>query len=75
MKQTAFANMQVPGVQQHFFAATNHLIARMRKTARTWYQRHSIRAELAQLSWRELDDVGITVTQRRVEIKKPFWRA
>jgi uncharacterized protein YjiS (DUF1127 family) len=75
MKQTAFANMQVPGVQQHFFSVTNQLMARIRKTVHTWYQRHTTRTELAQLSWRELDDVGITVTQRRVEIKKPFWKA
>jgi uncharacterized protein YjiS (DUF1127 family) len=50
-------------------------MARMRKTVHTWYQRHTTRTELAQLSWRELDDVGISVTQRRIEIKKPFWKA
>lgn len=75
MKQTTCTELQVPSVQQQFFSVASHLMVRMRKTVHTWYQRHTTRTELAQLSWWELDDVGITEAQRLDEVNKPFWKA
>lgn len=75
MKQTACVNTQAPGVQQQFFSVADHLIARMCKTMHAWKQRKATRTDLARLSARELDDVGITEAQRLNEINKPFWKA
>ena len=39
-----------------------------------WQQRASERTRLADLTDRDLKDVGLTRDQIRSEIEKPFWR-
>lgn len=43
-------------------------------TLRTWRERAKQRTALAALDDRLLDDVGLTRSQARAEIGKPFWR-
>ncbi|KQW19117.1 hypothetical protein ASC80_16895 [Afipia sp. Root123D2] len=42
---------------------------------RTWHQRFTQRDELAHLTERDLNDVGITWDDVAHEVDKPFWRA
>lgn len=41
----------------------------------TWGRRAHQRRQLAQLSERQLDDIGISREQAQQEAAKPFWRA
>jgi uncharacterized protein YjiS (DUF1127 family) len=50
-------------------------LANMLASLRRWRQRSAQRRRLAGLSYRLLDDMGITEAQRFEEISKPFWRA
>lgn len=43
-------------------------------TALLWRRRAKTRSQLARLSERQLQDVGLTLEQRSAEIAKPFWR-
>jgi uncharacterized protein YjiS (DUF1127 family) len=43
--------------------------------ARVWRERQRIRRQLAFMSERELQDVGICRSEIDCEIAKPFWRA
>ncbi len=49
--------------------------ARVLRTLRTWHQRRSDRAHLAELDARLLADAGLTPRQAAIESGKPFWRA
>ena len=40
----------------------------------TWYQRSRQRQQLAQLSVRQLDDIGLDRATALAEAAKPFWR-
>ena len=40
----------------------------------TWYQRSRQRQQLAQLSARQLDDIGLDRSAALAEAAKPFWR-
>jgi uncharacterized protein YjiS (DUF1127 family) len=50
-------------------------LAFVRRTFAEWLQRSRSRHELAGLSERQRLDVGLTLEQVEVEIRKPFWRA
>jgi uncharacterized protein YjiS (DUF1127 family) len=41
---------------------------------KTWYQRSRQRQQLAQLSDRQLDDIGLDRAAALAEAAKPFWR-
>ena len=40
-----------------------------------WRRRNRERRDLAQLTSRDLSDLGISTSQAEFEINKPFWRA
>ncbi len=42
---------------------------------KTWRERARSRADLASLTPSQLDDIGVTEHQARVEAGKPFWQA
>lgn len=50
------------------------LVARIGSTFDLWRQRRAQRANLALLSDRLLDDIGLTPRQVEIELRKPFWR-
>jgi uncharacterized protein YjiS (DUF1127 family) len=47
----------------------------LRQLLRTWHQRFEQRYELARISERDLNDVGMTWDDVAHEVDKPFWRA
>ena len=53
------------------FAVIEALIA----LARVWRERHRTRRQLAAMSERELQDMGICRSEIADEIGKPFWRS
>ncbi len=58
---------------------TNHhqsgLFARILETLRIWHKRRRDRRVLAQLTPRDLHDVGLSWSDIVYEAEKPFWRA
>jgi uncharacterized protein YjiS (DUF1127 family) len=51
------------------------LLAKLGETIHVWRQRQRERYLLAQLSDRDLHDVGLSWSEIALEAKKPFWRA
>jgi uncharacterized protein YjiS (DUF1127 family) len=51
------------------------IFAELSDTLHTWHQRYQERRELAQLSERELHDIGRSWSDVAYEAEKPFWRA
>ncbi|MDO8401285.1 MAG: DUF1127 domain-containing protein [Bradyrhizobium sp.] len=51
------------------------IFARSLETFRTWRKRQLDRRALAQLSARDLHDVGLSWSDIAYEAEKPFWRA
>ena len=51
------------------------LLARLSETFHVWRQRQIDRRQLAQLSDRDLHDVGLSWSDIALEAEKPFWRA
>jgi uncharacterized protein YjiS (DUF1127 family) len=51
------------------------LVAQLSETLHIWRQRYETRRQLAQLSERELHDVGKSWSDIAFEAEKPFWRA
>ncbi len=49
--------------------------AQLSETLRTWRQRQIQRRQLAELTARDLHDVGLSWSDIAYEAKKPFWRA
>lgn len=45
------------------------------KTLQRWRDRASQRRQLAGLTARELDDIGVSADAAAAEAAKPFWRA
>lgn len=56
--------------QQSWQSTTAALITRLN----TWYQRSHQRRQLALLSDRQLDDIGLDRATALAEAAKPFWR-
>jgi uncharacterized protein YjiS (DUF1127 family) len=50
-------------------------VAGLLALARVWRQRQRIRRQLADMSERELQDIGTCRSEIACEIAKPFWRA
>jgi uncharacterized protein YjiS (DUF1127 family) len=62
----------------HESMINNHgfgLLAKIRETVHVWRQRQIDRRQLAQLSDRDLHDVGLSWSDVALEAEKPFWRA
>jgi uncharacterized protein YjiS (DUF1127 family) len=51
------------------------IFARTLQTFRVWRKRQRDRRQLAQLSTRDLHDVGLSWSDIVYEAEKPFWRA
>jgi uncharacterized protein YjiS (DUF1127 family) len=51
------------------------LFAQLSETFRTWRQRQLQRRQLAELTARDLHDVGLSWSDIAYEAEKPFWRA
>ncbi len=51
------------------------LLAQLSETFHIWRQRQIDRRQLAQLSDRDLHDVGLSWSDVANEAEKPFWRA
>jgi uncharacterized protein YjiS (DUF1127 family) len=51
------------------------LLAQLSETFHIWRQRQIDRRQLAQLSDRDLHDVGLSWSDVAYEAEKPFWRA
>ena len=49
--------------------------AQLGETFRTWRQRQIQRRQLAELTARDLHDVGLSWSDIAYEAEKPFWRA
>ena len=49
--------------------------AQLRETLHIWRQRQRDRRQLAELSARDLHDVGLSWSDVAYEAEKPFWRA
>ncbi len=58
---------------------TNHhgqgILAQIAETLHVWRQRRHDRQQLAELSSRDLHDIGISWSDIVYEAEKPFWRA
>jgi len=48
---------------------------RLNATLDVWQERIQMRRELAELSFRDIQDIGIDQSVVESEIVKPFWRA
>ncbi len=62
----------------HESMINNHqsgILARIGQQFQTWRRRQRDRRALAQLSARELHDVGLSWSDIVYEAEKPFWRA
>jgi uncharacterized protein YjiS (DUF1127 family) len=51
------------------------LLTKLSETFHVWRQRQIDRRQLAQLSDRDLHDVGLSWSDIALEAEKPFWRA
>ena len=51
------------------------IFARIGQTFKIWVKRYQDRRQLAQLSARDLHDVGLSWSDIVYEAEKPFWRA
>jgi uncharacterized protein YjiS (DUF1127 family) len=51
------------------------LVERVRATVDVWNKRIAARRELAELSFRDIQDIGIDQAVVEQEVAKPFWRA
>jgi uncharacterized protein YjiS (DUF1127 family) len=53
----------------------SRFFAKLSETFHTWRQRQIQRRQLAELSARDLHDVGLSWSDIANEAEKPFWRA
>lgn len=51
------------------------ILANMSATLKVWKDRADGRRELAELSFREIQDIGLDQALIAQEIAKPFWKA
>jgi uncharacterized protein YjiS (DUF1127 family) len=51
------------------------LFAQLSETLHVWRERQVARRQLAQLTERDLHDVGLSWSDVAYEAEKPFWRA
>jgi len=54
-----------------FFASLRNRVV---NTLVVWNKRVEVRRELAELSFREIQDIGLDQAEIDIEIAKPFWR-
>jgi len=57
------------------FAGYNGFFAKMGEVFATWKARADYRRELAELSFRDIQDIGLDQAEVTRELAKPFWAA
>lgn len=57
------------------FVAANGFFARLANSVETFKARAAYRRELGELSFRDIQDIGLDQAQIDAEIAKPFWQA
>jgi uncharacterized protein YjiS (DUF1127 family) len=65
-------------IYSHTSMTNNHgsgLFAQLSETFDVWRQRQRDRRQLAEMSPRDLHDVGLSWSDVAYEAEKPFWRA
>jgi len=40
-----------------------------------WYKLHTQRQQLSRLSLNQLEDIGLSTEQAKIEYEKPFWKS
>lgn len=55
------------------FAGLNGFFARLSEIVATWKARSEYRRELAQISFHEIQDLGVDQAALDHELAKPFW--
>jgi len=63
------------GPSSHGVAGLGRILAELRAVLSLWRARARDRAALARLDERELCDIGLSPSDARCEVDKPFWRA
>lgn len=58
-----------------FGGAQEFKVSKMFSVMLKWYARYQQRRSLAELTTRELDDLGISEFEAMTEAQKPFWSA
>lgn len=56
-------------------SALASIFENVKATLAVWNQRAQARRELAELTFREIQDIGLDQAEIEREIAKPFWRA
>jgi uncharacterized protein YjiS (DUF1127 family) len=65
-------------IYSHQAMTNNHgfgVFAQLGETFHVWRQRQRDRRQLAELSSRDLHDIGLSWSDVAYEAEKPFWRA
>jgi uncharacterized protein YjiS (DUF1127 family) len=62
-------------VSREFTPAKPVFLQRLADTVALWSRRNKLRAELAQLSPRDIRGLGLSQGEINFEVSKPFWRA
>ena len=57
------------------FVVGNGFFGRLANLAKVWNERTAARRELAELSFQDIQDIGLDQAELNREIAKPFWRA
>ncbi len=68
---TSLLNSNTRALRRRPFTAR---LSQLLHTLRLWQLRTRSRRQLAQLDDRQLADIGISASERREELDKPFWR-
>jgi uncharacterized protein YjiS (DUF1127 family) len=62
-------------IDQHGFGLFRRALSQMSEVVHMWYDRYTMRRELAGLSEQDLHDIGRSWSDISDEVDKPFWRA
>ncbi len=70
MSALTLTSQSIPRRRRERLTVLKGLISLMRK----WNERSKGRSELARMSGRTLQDIGLTPYDAYLEVNKPFWR-
>ena len=69
-----FEGFDISGAVYNFVSKIEDTVANVKSTYATWVKRSAGRRELDRLSYRQLEDIGITRFDVNVETAKFFWQ-
>jgi uncharacterized protein YjiS (DUF1127 family) len=64
-----------PMINHHGPQAFTRLVSELGEILHIWWRRYDGRRQLAELSERDLHDIGKSWSDVAHEVQKPFWRA